>query len=399
MISNEKEFWTVGYSQWGRWQVRKAPVDQPDKYTLIEDLGPELKAAYLEADGDFIYKAGEEHLSLITSGVPWLFVITTSGKLYVKKVAEPLDTAILLASGVLQASPCRGWKSDEYDVDSGLAVAYRKSNGVYLRLYLEISGSYAWDAEQQILNQPVDNVEIRRLNDFRFGIYTTNPNHLFLSERSYIGSTAKTEHVAVKSGIDLDILSFTSVDGPHDDFRVTAVSPHGDELWVEGNYPFIWRDEAWNDISLTSGSGTQSILGYRIEDGLLKIKFAKRIDSPLAYVAVRVRTDNRIRFERTAQSKPIVPALDIVMQSPPIPYEETVAAVKTSLVGWQLRMKVQRLYKRDYEEHAAVSTELEWSVRALPVQDKHSEYSEHATVVSTLVNWSFAVQQTGDLPI
>lgn len=70
MISNEKEFWTVGYSQWGRWQVRKATVDEPDKYTLVEDLGPDLKAAYLEADGDFIYKTGEEHLSLITSGVP-----------------------------------------------------------------------------------------------------------------------------------------------------------------------------------------------------------------------------------------------------------------------------------------------------------------------------------------
>ena len=53
MISNEKYFFTVGFSEWGRWQVRKALVTDPYKYTLVEDLGPELHAVAIEADGEF----------------------------------------------------------------------------------------------------------------------------------------------------------------------------------------------------------------------------------------------------------------------------------------------------------------------------------------------------------
>lgn len=398
MISNEKEFWTVGYSAWGRWQVRKASVDTPDEYTVVEDLGPELTAAYLEADGDFKLAEGKEHLEFLSEGLPWLFVITTSGKLYVKRVAEDINNSILLATGVLQASPCRGWKSQEFDVDSGLAIAYRTASGVYVREYLPTDGTYTWMPEQEILNQPVENVEIRRMNDYRFGIYTINPNHIFLTERTYIGGTSKTEYAYVLSDTDFDVESFTSMSGPHDNFVVEAVSVNDGELWVRGNYPFYRRDNSWNDISIISNPPAgQSITGYRIEDGLLKITLAIPITSPLTYLALRIRAANRIQFERTPQSRPIVPQLDIIKQSAGFTFEEN-CAVSSAVHDWVFAVKERKTYQYALREYPKVTSSADYSFASALVGTLLADYEESALVTST-ASWSFSETQTGDVPI
>jgi hypothetical protein len=133
-------YFTVGVASVGRWQVRKtrlkAEMPPPEKWTLIEDLGPPsaVLSACIEADGDFDYIAGNDSITLTTTDTPWMAVITTTKKLYVKQVCADIGTAILLDTGVEQASLCRGWKSDKYSVDSGLICAYRKANGVYAKV-------------------------------------------------------------------------------------------------------------------------------------------------------------------------------------------------------------------------------------------------------------------------
>ena len=117
-------------------------------------------------------------------------VLTTTKKLYVKQVCADLETAILLDTGVEQMSLCRGWKSDKYSVDSGLICAYRKSNGVYAKVYKKVNDEYVWETLPQLLYEPVEHVEVKRLNDYRIGVYVTNPNRLLLSERFYIGGTS-----------------------------------------------------------------------------------------------------------------------------------------------------------------------------------------------------------------
>lgn len=400
MISNEREFWTVGDTAWGRWQVRKANVETPDEYTLIEDIGAsaDLIAAYLEEDGQFQLAAGTEHLEFISSGLPWLFVIRADGNLYVKRVQDPVSNAVLLATGVLQASPCRGWKSDQYGVDAGLVIAYRTASGVFIREYLEISGSYAWAPEQTILSQPVANVEVRRLNDYRMGIYTVNPNHVFLSPRTYIGGTSKTEYAYVMSDTDFEVESFTSMSGPHDNFVVEAVSVNDGELWVRGNYPFYRRDNSWNDISIISNPPAgQSITGYRIEDGLLKITLAIPITSPLTYLALRIRAANRIQFERTPQSRPIVPQLDIIKQSAGFTFEEN-CAVSSAVHDWVFAVKERKTYENTLREYPKVTSSADYSFRLALVGTLLADFEESALVNST-ASWSFSETQTGDVPI
>ena len=398
MISNEKEFWTVGYSQWGRWQVRKAPVNQPDKYTLVEDLGPELKAAYLEADGNFVYIAGQEHLSLITTGAPWLFVITTSGKLYVKKVAEPLDTALLLDTGVIQASTCRGWKSEQYSVDAGLIVAYRKSVGVYIREYYRVSEEYVWNPAQIIVSTSANHVEIKRLNDFRLAIAVDN--RLFLSNRYYIGGTAKTEFFNPNVVNEFDVWSFTANDGEKADLAIREVILHDNiEFWVRANYPFYSRDESWDDISLTTSvvSG-QGIERWYIEDGFLKIRMKLPITSMLAYMSFRIRSINRLRFERTPQSRPICPQSDIIYQAPPVqPSPEILFPVIEA--SWSMRMIEKRNLKVDISEHFAPDISAQFQMTFKQVNNISKGYSEQLSPDISATLQPIVIELVGDKPI
>ena len=187
-ISNEQEYYTVGTGVIGRWQVRKYSINDPEHPVLVEDFGrkEDILDAYLEADGDF---AGDEHVSLVTSGTPWLVVIRASDKhMYVKKVGAAVNTAVLLDTDVEQASVCRGWKSDKYDVDSGLIVAYIKATGAYMRAYYKINGTYTWDTVQILSKDAFSSIEIKKLNGFKIGIYgytNSGQNQIWLSPDFY----------------------------------------------------------------------------------------------------------------------------------------------------------------------------------------------------------------------
>ena len=54
-----------------------------------------------------------------------------------------------------------------------------------MKVYGPVEGEYIWQPVQTILDEPVARVDIKRLNDFRLGIYTTNPNRVLLSDRYY----------------------------------------------------------------------------------------------------------------------------------------------------------------------------------------------------------------------
>lgn len=192
---SELQYYVIGLGSVGRWQIRRWVESEPEEWTVIEDIGPPsaVMSACIEADGDFDYKAGDESITLTTTATPWMAVITTTKKLYVKQVRADIETAILLDTDVEQASLCRGWKSDKYGVDSGLICAYRKQNGVFAKVYKKVNGEYAWETLPQLLYGSVEHVEVKRLNDYRIGVYVTNPNRLLISERFYIGDTSETE--------------------------------------------------------------------------------------------------------------------------------------------------------------------------------------------------------------
>lgn len=394
MISNEKEFWTVGYSEWKRWQVRKAPVDQPDKYTLVEDLGPELKTVAIEADGQFTPPAHLNHFIFESEDEPWLGVVTTSGKLYIKRCRADLSTATLLATDVEQVSLCRGWRSDIWDVDAGVLCAYLKSNGtVYVRELQLVQGQQVWTDERQIATNCTA-VQAVRLNDFRMGVRVEPSHKLFISERYYIGGTARTEYVYADMFCDFVVFSSPGVDEPNSDFEVVNVTAEDDyTVKVEGNYPFYWFDENWMDVECLSNN---TVTSYRIENGFLYISLKNPMSTALGYIRFKFKGFNRLRFERTPQSRPIVPEITFELMQPiPIPDETvkvkfTTAAIFHETIPEHLRRAVSETVQVALTTSAVFHDVLIHDILMEEIETVKVTFSSTA---------AFNEQQVGDVPV
>lgn len=414
MFSNERKFWTVGFSEWGRWQVRSIDADNvesgpPYTYKLEEDLGPELIAAYLEADGDFVYLPGLQNISLITEDKPWLFVITTNGNLYVKRAGVQVDmrtaiedgTVILLDTGVKQASVCRGWCSEQYDVDSGLIVAYRKQTGAYYRVYKKISGVYTWDSVETLTSQSVNHVEVKRLNDYRIGFVLDN--QLMLSGRFYIGGTSKTEFVDVTFDSDFRVWAvFNLEEGPYNEFTITSVelSQNGEEFSVSANYPFYYRDPTWNDISITSSiPSSQGIDSYRIEDGKLKIRLLQALTSSYASMTFKIRSLNRILFKRNNNDIPNVPETTISYTPPDFRQKEEIIDIDSIQSSISLSIKPLEYISHNQEENISVSVSAAVALDIKPINYINQPQEESIFISQIVSSAALTVVQSGDVPI
>lgn len=402
-ISNEQEYYTVGVGIIGRWQVRKYSINDLEHPVLVEDFGDknDILDAYLEADGDFDYFAGNEHLSLVTSGTPWLVVIRASDKhMYVKKVGADVSTAVLLDTDVEQASVCRGWKSDKYNVDAGLIVAYRKATGAFMRVYHKVAGSYTWDTTQQLLDTACDNIEVKRLNDFRIGIYTTNPNKVLLSDRYYIGGTSKTEYMYPNFSYQLRVFSMTQQNGEHADLRITTVEllENHKELKVTANYPFVWRDDNWNDISVTSIASGYSIDRYYIQDGCLFIVLNKAYPTPYIHAEFKIRAVNRIRFKRTDWSIPLCPEISFGIDNPARGYNTETFYVAFTNVNVTLSMKEKIDYKNTYTENFAVDINPTITFKMTEVQQVRNTNIENLAV-AIVPTVTLNMKLSGDTPV
>jgi len=407
-ISNEQEYYTVGTGVIGRWQVRKCSINDLEHPVLVEDFGAkqDLIAAYLEADGDFDYFAGQEHLSLVTDGPPWLVVIRTADKhMYVKKVGAHISTAVLLDTDVEQASVCRGWKSDKYDVDSGLLVAYIKATGAFMRAYYKINGTYTWDTVQVLSGAKFERIEVKRLNDFRIGIYgytNSGQNQVWLSPRYYIGGTGKTEYLYPRANYDFLVFSATTENGPHDDLAITNVElRNGIEFWVQGNYPFVWRDTSWTkEVSITSEPPAgYAIDSYRVDSGYFVIRMTKAFTSPYVYITFRLNSLNRIRFKRTDQSMPICPQLDIVYDNPARGYTTETMSVAVSNVTCSFVTKQMVVYSGYHSEtlQPSITANATFTTKEMITHSGYTTETLHPAI--TNVTCTFTVEQSGETPV
>ena len=355
-----KYYMVVGISAIGRWQVRKCRDDDTEHWQLIEDLGPPsaVLSACIEADGDFDYIAGNDSITLTTTDTPWLAVITTTKKLYVKQVCADIETAILLDTGVEQASLCRGWKSDKYSVDSGLICAYRKSNGVYAKVYKKVSGEYVWETLPQLLYEPVEHVEVKRLNDYRIGVYVTNPNRLLLSERFYIGGTSKTEYIHLKSSSWINIATAHPVSEPAcQDFAFTEITLENNDkdIRLHGNYKIYSIDFQYKkNISLVDSVNVSQLVSYEISNGDIII----HMDNPKATVwntlTITIGPAGRIVYEIPGQRRGVVPDMTFTVPNVNfVPYEYVVLTA-TPVVS-ELIVKQRQDFTAKSTEHVYLS--------------------------------------------
>lgn len=400
-------YFTVGTAAVGRWQVRKtrlkANMPSPEDWTLIEDLGPPsaVLSACIEADGDFDYIAGNDSITLTTTDTPWMAVITTTKKLYVKQVCADITTAILLDTGVEQASLCRGWKSDKYSVDSGLICAYRKANGVYAKVYKKVNGEYVWETLPQLLYEPVDHVEVKRLNDYRIGVYVTNPNRLLLSERFYIGGTSKTEYISVKLKPWANVCSFSMVGEPAEQtFKVERCWMEEDtKVRMHCNYPIVSYDPTYPNLTLTDDYNYSKLVEYYIQNGDLVCILDKPKYSQFNTIRIVIPDINHILYQITPQFKRTIPGGQYAVENKPV--EEHINVSLSVSVG-QLNMTERQNYNYTYDtEH--INVDLSVSVGQLNTTEmqklSYTYDTEHIAVDLAVSCGVLEMTQSGVTPV
>ena len=399
-------YYTIGTAAVGRWQIRCTAMTEelppPEEWTLIEDIGPPsaVMSACIESDGDFDYKAGDESITLTTTDTPWMAVITTTKKLYVKQVCADITTAILLDTDVEQASLCRGWKSDKYGVDSGLICAYRKQNGVFAKVYKKVNGEYAWETLPQLLYEHVDHVEVKRLNDYRIGIYVTNPNRLLLSERFYIGGTSKTEYISVKLKPWANVCSFSMVGEPAEQtFKVVRCYMEDDTtVRMHCNYPIVSFDPDYPNLTLTDDYNYSKLVTYYIQNGDLVCILDKPKYSSFNTIRIVIPSINHILYEITPQFKRTIPGGEYAVENPPIAeYLNTTLMMSATT----LRMTERKDYSVITDDYIATTIRVSSTIISTTevhnyVNDTTSDYIRTTLIVSST---TLTMTQSGDLPI
>lgn len=401
-------YFTVGVASVGRWQVRKtrlkANMPPPEEWTLIEDLGPPsaVLSACIEADGDFDYIAGNESITLTTTDTPWMAVITTTKKLYVKQVCADIETAILLDTGVEQASLCRGWKSDKYSVDSGLICAYRKANGVYAKVYKKVNGEYVWETLPQLLYEPVDHVEVKRLNDYRIGVYVTNPNRLLLSERFYIGGTSKTEYIHLKSHSWVNVATAHTVDEPaNQDFTFLSATIENERfIRVHGKYPIYSIDRDVTNVTLTDSYHYSTMVGYTISNGDILIEMDKSKLNAYNLLTVIFSNANHIKYTAGASRTGVVPGQTISVENKFVP-DEYVNLTATATVSELVTVEKQQYQVSMPVESVVLTANTTVSeFKTTPLNKLVIILPTESVVLNASVTVSeLTTTQSGDLPV
>lgn len=415
--SNESEFWSVGKSGWNRWHVRKASTEEPTEYTVVEDLGPvyvrqqgalvePIKRAGLEFDGDFILNLNDVVAFYSTSN-PWLYVLMTDGRLYVKR-AGIVEEPQLLASDAIAASLCRSWRSVKNNADQGLVLGYIKTDGTawYRERYL-LEGVYVWGNPEQIPQSGSSNTSIRcfRLNDFRIGIFVGGINKIFISRRTYISSTIKDEFVYLK-GPTPSFLVFSNrdveIESP-DLLQVQSVSFVNDSLVeVQFNFPVFDYDSTWDDITWTGSlPAGQSITSLEFTQGKLLIHLSVPMTNHRMELKFRCRALNRKGYFVSDNAKPIWPELEIYKPKEPIVIDNIdqgvgLVAVHADLVSFDC-IPLRNL-QYDYEEQVLLNLSGDCSFDCIRLGELETSFEE---VVELALSGTciFDCQQTDPHPI
>lgn len=402
------KIWSVGKSAWGRWEVRQSTTNKPNEFTIKEYLGKTLRDAAIELDGTFTLDESGNFIAMTTQEPNNLFVVTESGKLYRKAVGAPISTAYLLAENVLKVSACQGWMSTAFNVDSGLWVAYLKENhDVCYRVFYSKPRVPYWDPEVIVGNVPeATDVEVRRMNEYRMGIYTSNAGLLFLSPQTFIGDTVKKEMIAADTSVPfLTIPMRDNRTISNDVLEVVATRRESPtKLVATFNYPVFDGDPGYASMKMSgnppSGQGIQS---FSFSGNELTINLKQAITTELAEVKFTILPGRRFQYQKAPQDRPVWELNEVVFPSEPCEFTEYVNATASVVPNFKMKPRVD-LYgavTENVQGIVSVNPQLHWLSIQHESVDTDTEKRLTSEFVHAIASASvvFGLTQTGDTPI
>ena len=115
-------------------------------------------------------------------------------------------------------------------------------------------------------------------------------------------------------------------------------------------------------------------------------------------MSFRIRALNRLRFERTPQSRPISPQLDIIYQAPPVQPSTEILSPDID-ASWSMRMIEKRNLKVDINEHLAPDISANLQMTLTKVNNILNVYSERLSPVISATLSPIVVELVGDKPV
>lgn len=146
-----------------------------------------------------------------TDELPWIFWVDTQNVLW-RQYWTDESTRTTLATGVLQVSAIRAWKSVSIpQKDQGIVVSYIKQDQkLYYRNFCQQENlSFAWENERQVLSvtSNANAVNLFLTNDYRLGFavsLTTGQMQWVVTKRNWSGMALENEHLNLRATCSLE---------------------------------------------------------------------------------------------------------------------------------------------------------------------------------------------------
>ena len=284
------EIWSLGFDE-GELFLRNNIYNNPNgnKWNDVHDFGI-VYGGCLEFYGSW-FTTDQSSYHLNTEDYPFVFIIDGERNLYAYSNND-YENGELLATNVTQVSSVIGYKSNIIaSKDQGLIVAYLKNGNVYYRQwkYYDEESNMWYSSEEVYTGGDAYDVSIHRLPDYRIGILikATNGDQWFISDRTYIGNTAKKEISNINIDGNYTLIGIVPVSRASESLGVATINTfeeahyhNGFIMTFEGELKFLFNEnlESFkNNITMKRGNTTIAVGSVEIIDNQIIVYAANDV--------------------------------------------------------------------------------------------------------------------------
>lgn len=408
--SNAQEYWCVGKNpDKQEWSIRSVSLDDLTNWSLQEIIEGPILDVKLEFNG---YFERERIFYLYTEDLPQMFVLLTSGALYVKQVKDTIGsgTTRLLDINVASFDVVRSWVNQDRSRDSGLFVPYIINQAAYYAAYIDIEGVLSWLTHEPISYEGTQlsgvlSVDCFRLNDYRIALLFEREDHsrfLLISKRYYIGNALQVENF--ETNVTKEFLVFTtqSVTDPDVELNPVVTADSTTTIRIHGDFPFVYiEDTILNTFTILSGPTGAEFSNIRIDVvGDLLLDLTVPLASKTSYLKFRTPAIPRIRYYVTSTAIPRLPALlELELIAPPYKVEDSVL-VSSTLADAVLTMIAKTVYTVYGKDQVDVTSSL--SNPTLTMIESRALYArglDSVAIQMNLSNPTLTMTKSGVTPV
>lgn len=408
------EVWSLGFDE-GELFLRNNTYNNPNgnKWNDVYDFGM-VYGGCLEFHGEWSTN-NQSSYHLNTEDYPFVFIIDADRNLYAYSNND-YENGELLATNVTQVSSVTGFKSRiNPSLDQGLIVAYVKNGNVYYRQwrYYDEESNGWYSAEEVYTDGDAISVNAHRLPDYRIGflIKTQDGDKWYISDRTYIGNTYKTEIINIDNSQAYSLIGIIPADRVDENIGVGTINTfevahyyNGFIITFEGTLQFLFGenvDTLKESMYALRGTTTMAIESVEIDDNRIIVYTTNDVQGDcnftIGWSTPNLITTNVNGSPMIIRQRAYQWALDTTHISGSVTDENTISGTGTSLgVNVHQIMHLRNVI----EDENTINSELENAgITIYPIVDIVKVIEEENEITASAESLNVDVVQIGEIPI